>query len=547
MSQPFTPKLTCKIAALPEEFEAIHRLNYRTFVEEIPQHDPNREQRLVDRFHDENTYIICQHGQTLAGMVALRFQRPFSLDQKIPDLDSLLPPGQRWCEVRLLAVEPDFRGTPVLAALLRFLCRTVAERGCDAGIISATTRQLKLYRHLGFTAFGPLVGREGAWYQPMYLSIADFEKSAPVLARNPSTTDTAQSAAPQEPVSFLPGPVTLSAAVRAAMASPAVSHRADPVMQDLQDVRAALCTLTSAAHVELLFGSGTLANEAVAGQISLLNAPGIVLTNGEFSERLADHARRWRLPHAVESLPWGRTITAAEAAEALDRHPEAQWLWTTHCETSTSALNDLAGLRDLCAARGVRLCLDCVSALGVVHVDLSGVWLASCASGKGLASFPGVAMVFLSAPPACGADRLPRYLDLSLYSQHEGMPFTHSSNLIRALKASLTTTDWQEKMNCIARLSRTAEQRLSAAGCRMISQDQPRNPAVLTLEIPAHHSSLEFADRMEAAGYLLSCRSAYLSRRNWVQICLMGEVNAAALDGLCSAIEAEAPWSRTCG
>lgn len=543
MSQPV--KLTCKIATLPEEFEAIHRLNYRTFVEEIPQHDPNREQRLVDRFHGENTYIICQHGESLAGMVALRFQRPFSLDQKLPDLDSLLPAGHRWCEVRLLAVEPAFRGTAVLASLLRFLCRTVADRGCDAGIISATTRQLKLYRHLGFTAFGPLVGREGAWYQPMYLSIADFEKSAPVLARNPSV---AEPAAPVSvPVSFLPGPVTVSPAVREALAMPAVSHRADAVMQDLQDVRDALCRLTSAARVELLFGSGTLANEAVAAQISLLDEPGLVLTNGEFSERLADHARRWRLPHAVESLDWGRTITAAEAAEGLERHPEAKWLWTTHCETSTSALNDLAGLRDLCAARGVKLCLDCVSTVGVVPVDLSGVWLASCASGKGLASFPGVAMVFLSAPPASGADRLPRYLDLDLYSQHDGMPFTHSSNLIRALKTSLFATSWQEKMQSIARLSQTAEQRLAGAGIRMISQGQPRNPAVLTLEIPAQTASLEFADRVEAAGYLLSCRSAYLSRRNWVQICLMGEVNAADLDGLCATIEAEATWLRTCG
>ncbi|WP_274517260.1 hypothetical protein [Lysinibacillus boronitolerans] len=31
----------CKIAKTDEEFEAIARLNYETFVEEIPQHDAN--------------------------------------------------------------------------------------------------------------------------------------------------------------------------------------------------------------------------------------------------------------------------------------------------------------------------------------------------------------------------------------------------------------------------------------------------------------------------------------------------------------------------
>jgi hypothetical protein len=28
---------------------------------------------------------------------------------------------------------------------------------------------------------------------------------------------------------------------------------------------------------------------------------------------------------------------------------------------------------------------------------------------------------------------------------------------------------------------------------------------------------------MQEAGYLLSCNSGYLRRKNWIQICLMGE------------------------
>ncbi|MCX7322754.1 MAG: hypothetical protein NT113_25875, partial [Hyphomicrobiales bacterium] len=43
-------------------------------------------------------------------------------------------------------------------------------------------------------------------------------------------------------------------------------------------------------------GTGTLANDAVAGQISLFGRAGLVISNGEFGERLTDHARRWRLP-----------------------------------------------------------------------------------------------------------------------------------------------------------------------------------------------------------------------------------------------------------
>jgi len=39
-------KLRFRIADSAEEFEAIHRLNYRTFVEEIPQHPANPERRI---------------------------------------------------------------------------------------------------------------------------------------------------------------------------------------------------------------------------------------------------------------------------------------------------------------------------------------------------------------------------------------------------------------------------------------------------------------------------------------------------------------------
>ena len=58
ISKPPEP-LTFKVASEDWEFEQIHRLNYGTFVEEIPQHEGNAEKSLVDTFHGENTYFIC--------------------------------------------------------------------------------------------------------------------------------------------------------------------------------------------------------------------------------------------------------------------------------------------------------------------------------------------------------------------------------------------------------------------------------------------------------------------------------------------------------
>jgi len=169
-----TSSLRFKLADQSAEFEAIHRLNYRTFVEEIPQHAPNAEQRLVDRFHAENTYAICLDGNELVGMVAGRCTRPFSLDQKLPDLDRYLPPHRKVVEVRLLAVEPRYRKRVVFARLAGVLARRFRALGCDLAIISGTVRELKLYGHLGFRSFGPLVGDAQARYQPMVLTLADY-------------------------------------------------------------------------------------------------------------------------------------------------------------------------------------------------------------------------------------------------------------------------------------------------------------------------------------------------------------------------------------
>ena len=163
--------LTFRIATEPGEFEQIHRLNYETFVEEIPQHPDNPDRRLVDKFDAENTYVIALDGQTLVGMLAARDRRPFSLDQKLPGLDTYLPDHRRPCEIRLLAVRPGWRNRDVLPGLLRFMGPYCEERGYDLLIMSGTTRQARLYAHIGFAPFGPLVGSGDVLFQPMYLTL----------------------------------------------------------------------------------------------------------------------------------------------------------------------------------------------------------------------------------------------------------------------------------------------------------------------------------------------------------------------------------------
>ena len=516
--------LVFKVATEDWEFEQIHRLNYKTFVEEIPQHQPSSSQRLVDKFHAENTYLICLQNQKLIGMLAVRGSRPFSLDQKLPNLDSYLPPGRTICEIRLLAIEKKFRGArggQVLQGILALLWQHGVEKSYGLAIISGTTRQSKLYQHLGFVPFGIMVGSGDAQFQPMYVTLETFE----VTAREFLRSSPARSFHPNA-VNFLPGPVTVRREVRRAFEQAPESHRGDSFKKDFQATKQTLCELVRAKNVELFMGSGTLANDIIAAQLSLLNGRGLVLSNGEFGDRLIDHAHRMDLDFDALKFDWGEAIDlkAVRGKFAGQSQTPYTWLWCAHCETSSGLMADLAGLKQLCAQTQTRLCLDCISTVGAVPADLSDVFLASCASGKGLRAYPGLSMIFYNHEIASdGASKVPRYLDLDFYARQDGIPFTFSSNLLHALRAAVRRVNWEKRFSEIEDLSGWLRERLIETGFHLIGDGAPASPAVITIQLPADIGSVKFGGAMQEAGYLLSFNSEYLRRKNWIQVCLLGE------------------------
>ncbi len=510
--------LSFKIAAAEEEFEQIHRLNYKTFVKEIPQHEVNSQERLVDPFHQENTYCIALHRGKLMGMLACRDKRPFSIDRKLADLDSYLPPYSSICEIRLLAVEKEVRGTRVLLGLMSLLFEHCQKKGYDLAVISGTVRQLKLYNHLGFKPFGPLVGTAAASYQPMYMTREQMSQKLIELFKAFQSKD-----GRRDSVNFLPGPVKLRREVQEALGRPPRSHRSEEFLAVMARIKEQLAQWLKVHYVQILLGSGTLANDVVGAYLrtALGQKKGLVLSNGEFGNRLLDQARRAGLNFEDYSIPWGKGFDYEDIEKQLSKgEGSIQWLWAVHLETSTGVLNDLPRLKALCHRQNIPLAVDCVSSIGAVPVDLSGVYLATGVSGKALCSYPGLSFVFYNQ--ALEGGRLPRYMDLGLYQQSEGVPFTQSSNLIYALEQALHYA--AERELCInQRQGEWLRAKLQELGFQVLASPEDAAPNILTLVLPREVPSLECGELLEEEGYVLSYRSAYLFQRNWVQICLMGE------------------------
>lgn len=517
---------TFRIAREAWEFEQIDALNYETFVEEIAQHTPNAQRSLTDAFHDENTYLVCVQGRQVLAMLAVRGKRPFSLDRKLDNLGAYLPAGRSLCEVRLLAARKGVRNSRIVRGLLAETVRYCVQQGYDTALISGILEQVKLYRHLGFVPFGPVVGNNGARFQPMYLTIEGHTSARSSFLAHP-----------EEPVNLLPGPVRLSRAVRDALTRPELSHRSESYLRLHRDTQRMLCELTGAPKVQILTGSGTLANDVIAGQLSLLDGRGLVLSNGEFGERLIEQARSFGLAFETLSGPWGQAFEADRLQQVIGSTPGLTWLWAVYSESSTGMLNDIERLKDVAKQNHLRLCLDCVSAIGNTPVDLRDVYLASACSSKGLGSAAGLSMVFYHHVPDAPARPMPLYLGMHHYEQCGGVPFTISSSLVGALHAALKERQPQAHFAQVAALDKWLRRKLKNIGLHPLVDAPHACPGIITIPLDKPLSSRTVGDRLREAGFLVSYESGYLLKRNWIQLCLMSEISRFSLQNLISSLK----------
>lgn len=263
----------------------------------------------------------------------------------------------------------------------------------------------------------------------------------------------------------------------------------------------------------------------IASQIRRLRAPGLVIDSGEFGHRLTDHAARAGLEFTALALPSGTPFGPEDLELILTKRPDVRWLWLTPCETSSGRLFPVRELSAVCVRHNAKCCVAGVSSLGVVPVDWSQVWLASGASGKGLAAYPGIALVFSGESAARNPD-LPRALDLAAYHETGGMPFTLGSNLIAALHAALERPDWPERFRRLQRHSSRLRRALAAAGFPAAMDLQNVSPAVITLIPPAGCPATLLAEAAGAEGYQLAAHSPWLKQLNLFQVCLMGELQS---------------------
>ncbi|KAL4431336.1 hypothetical protein ABPG75_006592 [Micractinium tetrahymenae] len=195
-----------------------------------------------------------------------------------------------------------------------------------------------------------------------------------------------------------PGPANAHPRILAAQSLPLLGHMHPPFLAIMDEIRQGLRYLFQTSSNYTLLASGT-GHAGMEMALANLVEPGdtvLVGVNGIWGARAADMAERLGGKVVTVEVPAGRSISLQQLTEAVEKHSPAL-LFLTQGESSTGVLQSLAGVGELCRARGALLLVDTVAALGGVPflADAWGVDAVYTGSQKCLSAPPGAAPLML--------------------------------------------------------------------------------------------------------------------------------------------------------
>jgi 2-aminoethylphosphonate-pyruvate transaminase len=348
-----------------------------------------------------------------------------------------------------------------------------------------------------------------------------------------------------------PGPVMTSARVKAALVHHDVCHRDEHytgIVRRLQTKLRPVFAASPAHDIFLLTGSGTAAMETA---LCSAVAPGrkiLTLANGAFGDRLGDIVDVHGLPHRRMRLGWGEPIDPAMVEALLEADPAIAVVALVRHETSVGLLNPAAAVGRLCAARGVLLIVDAVSALGAEEVDVVADDIDVClsSSNKCLHAVAGVS--FLCVSPRfwqLTAGIAPRsyYLDLRRYKRAIDelgqTPFTPAVSAFFALETALDELAEQGGVPARREQYRRHNLRirrvLTSLGFQPFTNTGRESVTITTVKVPANIAVTTLYDRLRERGFVIYKGKGPLAADH-VQIANMGELTDATIDAFLAAL-----------
>lgn len=197
---------------------------------------------------------------------------------------------------------------------------------------------------------------------------------------------------------FTPGPVNVAQSVRNAIISEDICHREKDFEVLLTSVENKILQLfeikqKNQYRAVVITGSGTAANETILSSV-VGNKRILIVSNGEFGERLLEISKVHNQNTYHVSFPWGESIDERVIENYVIKN-RIEVVSMVHHETSSGMLNPLKTLGSIFKKLNVVFIVDCVSSAGAEPIDLETNHITFCSnsSSKAIGSYPGLSFV----------------------------------------------------------------------------------------------------------------------------------------------------------
>ncbi len=300
---------------------------------------------------------------------------------------------------------------------------------------------------------------------------------------------------------FTPGPVNVAENVRSAICKEDICHRELDFDRLLLSIENKLLNLfeiknTTDYRAVVITGSGTAANESMLSSV-VADKNILILSNGEFGERLHDISKIHNTNTFLLDFAWGENFDLIKIETYLKKH-KIDVVAMVHHETSSGMLNPLQDVGELCKANGSMFIVDCVSSAGaeVIDMEKSHIAFFSSSSSKAICSYSGLSFVVGKTAEFEKLKNLPvKTMYLNLYKFYDFIknisqtPNTPAVHLFYALEQALDNILTTGISNHYANLKNKANllrDGMLNLGLKFLIDEKNMSSVLTTVHIPSH-------------------------------------------------------------
>jgi 2-aminoethylphosphonate-pyruvate transaminase len=322
-----------------------------------------------------------------------------------------------------------------------------------------------------------------------------------------------------DPLLLTPGPLTTSAAVKAAMQHDWGSrdHEFIAMNQRVCEQLVDLAHATSEHVCVPIQGSGTFAIEATLGTLIPRTSKTLILVNGAYGRRMAKilsyHGRKQEILETAEDVP----VSASAVDARLRADADIGYVLAVHCETTSGILNPISDIAAIVSKHARHFIIDAMSAFGALELDARHVRFDAlvASSNKCLEGVPGLGFAIMRETLLADSAGNAPALSLDLHDQWRAMQgngqwrFTPPTHVLAALDQALN--EHREEGGVAGRHARYAHNcRILIDGMRELGfetllSDAVQAPIIVTFRMPSdpRFDFQAFYDRLAAQGFVI--------------------------------------------